>query len=663
MGKQIFITPIFLLFGLLITAQNKTKAKDSIVALDEVQLISVVKKKIETDMKMAVSVDEFLASSDKISFIKRGAYAWEPLLNNMSSERATITIDGMHVFGACTDKMDPISSYVESNNLTAIDIASGQEGNMHGATVAGSIDLKRRSTPFSMSKQWKGAYQTGFEFNNKQFFNLGNLSYASEKFVADASLAYRKAENYSDGNSDEVEHSQFKKLNASLGLAYKTSDLSSVKVEAIYDEAKDVGYPALPMDLWLSRALITSATYKQLFEEGLFQALDTKVYFNAIEHYMDDTTRPENLVHMDMPGWSTTYGLLSNAHLKKKSFSSEIQLNAYNNYSIAEMRMYPQDRSERSMFAYSWPGVTTTFAGLSMNNTWEISDRSLLSFGGALGVNYNHSKYVEFNWIFHPGTPQEKTRILPSLHAGYQLNLKRFNFNIGGGYGHRAPSVSEGYGYYIYNSFDRYDYIGNPDLDNEISYEVNASAGYTDDRFSLNANVNYFYIDNYIIGRILSLGSPMNYQSIGVKGYTSLDYATLFNFSLNGSYSILDNLHWNGTLTYARGKDNNDNNLPFIRPLSYQTGLHFQYNKLSLQTSLNGDLEQINYSPEYGEDQTPSYTIWNVSADYSFRIKNYKTVIQVGAENVLNEYYSTYADWGNIPRMGRNIFTALKFNF
>ncbi|WP_225035629.1 TonB-dependent receptor plug domain-containing protein [Winogradskyella sp. SM1960] len=654
---------IVLFVGLFSTAQNTEKKKDSIIALDEVQLITMIKKKIETDMKMAVSVDEFLASSDNISFIKRGAFAWEPLLNNMSSERSTITIDGMHVFGACTDKMDPITSYVESNNLDAIDIKSGQEGNMHGATVAGSIDLKRKSTPFNLPKKWNGAYQTGFEFNNKQFFNLANASYSSDKFVADGSLAYRKAENYSDGNDDEVAHSQFTKFNASLGLAYKTSDLSSVKVEAIYDEAKDVGYPALPMDLWLSRALITSATYKQLFEEGLVRAWDTKVYFNAIEHYMDDTTRPENLVHMDMPGWSTTYGLLSNINLQSNKLSSEIQLNAYNNLSTAEMRMYPQDRSERTMFAYSWPAVTTTFAGLSINNAWEISDQSLLNFGGSLGVNYNHSKYVEFNWIFHPGTPQEKTRLLPSLHAGYELNINKFDFSVGGGYGHRAPSVSEGYGYYIYNSFDRYDYIGNPDLKNEISYEGNASAGFTDNKLSIQAKVNYFYIQNYIIGRILSLGSPMNYQSVGVKGYTSLDYSTLFNFSLNGSYSILNNLHWKGTLTYARGQDDNGNNLPFIRPLSYQTALHYKYNRFNFQTSINGDLEQINYSPEYGEDQTPQYTIWNLSADYTFRIAAYRTVVQVGAENILNEYYSTYADWGNIPRMGRNIFTSLKFNF
>ncbi|MBE8728199.1 TonB-dependent receptor plug domain-containing protein [Flavobacterium hungaricum] len=655
---------ILLLFlAMSANAQNNHAHHDSIKNLEEVRVKNAAKKKIETDMKMAVSVDEFLSSAANISFIKRGAYAWEPLLNNMTTERSTVTIDGMHIFGACTDKMDPITSYVESNNLASIDIKSGQEGSLHGATIAGSIDLKRRSTPFSTERKWNGGYQTGFEFNNKQFFNLGNVSYSSNKFVADASISYRTADNYHDGNNDEVKHSQYNKFNTALGLAYKTSELSSVRFDAIFDQAKDVGFPALPMDLWLSRALITSASYKQLFQESWFKAVDTKVYYNAIEHYMDDTTRPENLVHMDMPGWSTTYGLISKANLQKNTYSSEIQLNAYDNLSIAEMRMYPQDRSKRTMFAYSWPWVTTRFAGLSMNNFWDISEKSQVNLGGSLGVNYNYSKFVEFNWIFHPGAPQEKTRILPSLHAGYQLELEHFNFSVGTGYGERAPSVSEGYGYYIYNSFDRYDYIGNPDLKNEISQELNASAGFRNERLNIVGKVNYFYIQNYIIGKILSMGSPMNYQSVGVKGYTSLDHAALFNMSLNTSYNILEHLHWSGTLTYARGTDDKGGNLPFIRPLSYLTSLHFMHKNFGIQTSVNGDFEQINYSPEYGEDQTPAYTIWNLSADYTFKINKVRSTIQVGAENLLNEYYSTYADWGNIPRMGRNIFTSLKVNF
>src|SRR5690606_4511287 len=120
-----------------------------------------------------------------------------------------------------------------------------------------------------------------------------------------------------------------------------------------------------------------------------------------------------------------------------------------------------------------------------MNNSWDISANSRLNFGGALGMHHNYAKYAEFNWIFHPGTPQQKNRLLPSFNASYQLDINQFDFSVGTGYGHRAPSVSEGYGYYIYNSFDRYDYIGNPDLKNEISYEVNASAGFKNEKMGV----------------------------------------------------------------------------------------------------------------------------------------------------------------------------------
>lgn len=657
------ILPIALCLGCFVNAQNVEKQKDSIANIEEVRLIALKKKKIETEMKMAVSVDEFLASSDNITFIKKGAFAWEPLLNNMSTERTSVTIDGMHIFGACTDKMDPITSYVESNNLATVDIKSGQQGSLHGATIAGSIDLKRKNSVFSADKKFKGAYQTGFEFNNNQFFNLGNLSFTDDKWVAEGSIAYRKAGNYFDGNDDEVEHSQYSKFNTSVGLAYKTSPFSSVRVDAIFDMAKNVGFPALPMDLWLSRAIITSASYKQVFEDSLFRIWDTKVYFNTIEHYMDDTTRPENLVHMDMPGWSTTYGLVSKVNLKRGSYSSEVQLNAYQNLSIAEMRMYPQDRSNRTMFAYTWPWITTKNATLAMQNSWDVSEKSQLNFGGSLGVHNNFVKYPEFNWIFHPGTPNDKTRILPSLNVGYQYNLDHLYFTVGTGYGHRAPSVSEGYGYYIYNSFDRYDYVGNPALENEISYETNASVGLKYEKLGIEAKANYFYIQNYIVGKILTMGSPMNYQSVGVKGYRNLDYANLYNFSLNAYYKIMDNLRWDGTLTYARATDNQKQNLPFIRPLSYNTSLHYKYKNIAIHTSVVGDNTQFDYSPMYGESEKPWYFIWNMSADYNFKIKDLNFVVQVGAENLLNRYYVTYADWGNIPRMGRNIFTSLKFNF
>jgi len=659
--KKTFTAFFALFFAANANAQHEHPPQgDTTRVLEEVVVMATAKQKIETEMKTAPSVDEFLASSDNISFIKRGAYAWEPLLNNMSAERSAITIDGMHVFGACTDKMDPVTAYVESNNLATIAIASGQAGSLHGAAIAGGIDLKRKSTPFGREQKWSGAYQTGFETNNRQFSNLGNVSYSGYGFAADGSLAFRKAGNYRAGNNSLVGHSQYGKLNASLGLAHRIGELSSVRLDAIYDRAEDTGFPALPMDLWLSRAVVTSAAYKRLFEKGAVRSWDAKLYFNAVEHYMDDTKRPENPVHMDMPGWSTTYGLTSGISLENGGYRSEVRLNLYDNLSIAEMTMYPQDRSRKTMFAYSWPGVRTRFAGFATDNSLEVSRTGKLRFGGSLGLHHNRSEHVEFNHIFYPGAPQEKTRMLPGLHASYEQQVGSFDFSAGAGYGHRAPSVSEGYGYYIYNSFDRYDYIGNPDLRNEVSHEISAGAGFRNGRTRIAAKANLFHVRHYIVGQILNMGSPMNYQSTGVKGYASLPYARLFNLTLNAERDILPQLHWNGTLAYARATDSQNGNLPFIRPLSCHTSIHFRHKKFALRTAVNGDFVQKNHSPEYGEDRTPAYAVWDASADYTFHFGHYKTVLQVGAENLLDRHYSTYADWGNIPRMGRNVFMSLK---
>ena len=80
--------------------------------------------------------------------IKRGAYAWEPVLNDMSSERLSVTIDGMRIFGACTDKMDPVTSYVDVSNLKEVHVSGGQQGAEQGSgTSISTSKLQFSSQP------------------------------------------------------------------------------------------------------------------------------------------------------------------------------------------------------------------------------------------------------------------------------------------------------------------------------------------------------------------------------------------------------------------------------------------------------------------------------------------------------------------------------------
>ena len=81
------------------------------------------------------TIDNLTGHLDGVSLIKRGAYAMEPQMNGFSAGQLNITIDGMKIFGACTDKMDPVTSYLEPVNLKTITLAHGTNGNLHGNNI------------------------------------------------------------------------------------------------------------------------------------------------------------------------------------------------------------------------------------------------------------------------------------------------------------------------------------------------------------------------------------------------------------------------------------------------------------------------------------------------------------------------------------------------
>src|SRR5690625_3612976 len=216
--------------------------------------------------------------------IKRGAYAWEPMLNGMSTERSVLTIDGMRVFHACTDKMDPITSYVENTNLSKARIAEGQSGSEFGGTIAGSIDLIRKKSDFSSEEKLGGSAFVGFETNNKQQIYGLALNYSKPVFYADLDFTYRDAENYKaghkSGRSSEVEYSKFTKYNISAISGYRLNEQKELEGSVIYDRAVDVGYPGLPMDVSLAEAFIASLEYRQRNLTDNLHLWESKAYFN-----------------------------------------------------------------------------------------------------------------------------------------------------------------------------------------------------------------------------------------------------------------------------------------------------------------------------------------------------------------------------------------------
>lgn len=646
---------------------SQEKPIDSITP-KELKEVIVIGNKIQLYQKQAkplATIDEYLQQSTKVDMIRRGSYAWEPMINNMTTERTLITIDGMRIFGACTDKMDPITSYIEVSNLSEATLKSGQQGACHGATIGGSIDLQRNRSGFS-GLGWDASLNTGFETNSKQKIIGSALNYSDKRFYFDSDFMFRDAQNYTDGKGQEVLFSQFKKFNISAISGFSFDKNKLLEASIIYDKATNVGYPALPMDVSLANALITSLKFEYVPESSKIEKWETKMYYNTVTHKMDDTKRPSVPIHMDMPGWTDTFGLYSKANGVLRSHHFLADFNSFYNHSVAEMTMYPADSNEKLMFMYTWPDVKTFYAALFLEDNIALNCHSSLKFSTSLANHFNQVASqlgLESLQIFYPNMKDSKNRILPSISSNYSYDENGFLYGFGLAFGERAPSVSEGYGFYLFNSFDRYDYIGNPELKNENSLEGSIYIGYKIPKFSSKISSSYFHISNYIVGKPDATLIPMTIGAKGIKIYTALDFATIFNTDLNLQYQFSTDFKWKGQLVYSYGKDSNGRNLPFISPLRYSSTLDYRKGKFSSEMAVQGNATQTQYSPFYGEDRTPDYVILNFNSGYSFVFEKIKCEAKIGIENIFDAYYSTFSDWNNIPRKGRNFFLNLSFNY
>ena len=610
----------------------------------------------------AASIDEHLKELNHVELVRRGSYAWEPTVNNMQTERVSTTIDGMKIFYACTDKMDPVTSYVESSNLQSILLNSGLNGNPQATgNIGGALDLKLHKAGFS-TKSFSAGADIGYESNGNLQVYGASAAYTSNSFYTNGGIFYRHADNYKEGGGRVVDFSQFQKVNAYDNFGFRLSPLDAIEGTFIFDRATDVGYPALNMDVAKAEAFITSLAYNRRWEERLVQSWETKAYYNHITHIMDDTTRPDVEIHMDMPGESWTTGLYSLLRATKGSHNVTANYDLYYNRLFADMTMYPGGAAP--MYMVTWPDVGTLNTGVALADNIRLGNVSLLHLSGKLSWQHqrlNNDEGYKALGVFFPGMKREFHQTTGRIAANYQLSISNSQFSIGAGWGSRAPTVTEAYGYYLNNTFDQYDYIGNPRLKNESAVELNANYQFSISNFQFSIDGNAFFFSNYIIGQFEPRLSVMTVGAEGVKVYGNISHARIINASLTSKWDVLPWLTWNTRLGYSTGTDDEDDALPLISPFSYTTSLNLHHGRFQGKAELRGNARQTDYGKKYGETQTPSWAIFNLSANYQLSVSGHQLALRAGIENLFDKRYTTYADWCDIPQKGRNIYINLSF--
>ena len=639
----------------------------SSLLIDEVVVVSKAGDGQKRSAKGQVaSIEEHLAELSHVDLVRRGSYALEPVVNNMATERVSTTIDGMKIFYACTDKMDPVTSYVESSNLQSILLNSGLNGNPQSTgNIGGSLDLKLRRSGFEGNAFQLGA-NAGYESNGHLQVYGADGAVSLKRFYTNAGVFYRHANNYKEGGGKEVQFSQFQKVNVYDNFGIRLTDEGRDVVEGtfIYDRASNVGYPALNMDVLKAEAFITALSYRHQFQEGFLHSWETKGYYNHITHIMDDTKRPDVEIHMDMPGKSWTSGLYSLLTGSRGRHDVQANYDLYYNRLFADMTMYPGGAAP--MYMVTWPDVGTLNTGVALNDRISLTDQQSLTLIAKWALQWqklNNEEGYHALRVFFPGMKDSYHQVIGRIAATYQLSLTNSKLSFGAGWGSRAPTVTEAYGYYLNNTFDQYDYIGNPRLKNESAIELNGNFNFSilpSFNFSLDANA--FFFSNYIIGQFENRLSPMTVDAEGVKVYGNLSHATIVNTAFTADWKLSSWLTWNTRLSYAIGRDDQSDPLPLISPFAYTSSLTFAYKHFQGKAEVRGNTKQVNAGKKYGETATAAWAIGNISGQYALLFQKHTLTFRAGVENLLDKRYSTYSDWCDIPQKGRNVYVNLSWN-
>jgi iron complex outermembrane recepter protein len=627
------------------------------------------------------TLDNINARLDGMSLIKRGGYALEPQLHGFSGGQLNVTIDGMKMFGACTDKMDPVTSYIEPTNLKSITIHQGTNGSQNGCNIGGSMDMTLQEPDRISLHPFYSSLGFGYESVSRSRNVLFSSGYGKNKVAWGIDGVYRKNEDYTDGNGKKIPFSQFEKTNIHSVLKYYPTGMSSFKADILFDEARNVGYPALPMDVSTARATLFALEY---LHTGKIK-LKAKMYLNTIHHVMDDSKRDSLYVlgnetegkndtvfmRMDMPGKSATLGAYVQLAFQWNEHNKlTLTTDNYTNNSLAEMTMhmrYAGYTPEPPMYLQTWPEMKRNVTGLFMENTTFVSNNLTIIVNGRIDYNmdflksdYGQQQFSIFNYTLS----HKESKFVHSLNLSAQYRIRRsLSMVATAGYSQRIPTIGERLGFYLYNAYDGYDYIGNPTIKTEKSSFFRISFILSGSVIKINLSQSYSLINDYIMGITDTAIPAMNFYAKGIRAYENIPSAKIYSMDLQLLYNPIKSLSFFLLSKFTLGKINSSEALPLIPPLKNVMAVQYRKERLSFQAEYESSLAQYRINSDYGESITPAYALFNVKSSYTFSISKAFFDFSLGITNLFNKAYYEHPDWGRINRPGRSFEAYINYSF
>lgn len=244
-----------------------------------------------------------LRDTPGVALYGAGGVSSLPAIRGLADDRLRIKVDGMDLYAACPNHMNPALSYVDPNHVEALRVYAGiSPVSVGGDSIGGTILAETRAPLFAAPGQGRltrgevGAFYRGNA--NARGVNLA-ATHASETVSLSYSGAAARADNYKAGASfkdydftgraghtlarDEVGSTAYDTRNHTIGLAFRSGD-HLIDARLGYQDMPFQLYPNQRMDLLDNEQKRINLRYQGRFDWG---GLEARVYHETVDHFMD----------------------------------------------------------------------------------------------------------------------------------------------------------------------------------------------------------------------------------------------------------------------------------------------------------------------------------------------------------------------------------------
>ena len=655
-----------LLFVFSITLITNVSAED----LTDIQISSPVMDKAtisneaieEVDTRNAVDGGDLLKNINGVNAIRRGGHGLEAVIRGQSDQRLNTFLDGAMVYGACSAKMDPASTYANVNNYDSVTVIKGTQSVLFGAGGPGGIvSFKRVTNPVT-----KPEYRIGqnFDSNAGSYTTSGNMVFPlSSSSYLRLNGSATNAGNYETGAGIKP-LTEYSTTDYTVILGTLLSDGSKLEVNYSNNRQDKVGYPGLMMDIAYSYTDMYTLKYHRVTPLGIFNTMNVELFNTDIDHLMDNRTLRSGGSAMATPASSDTYGgrIIG-------TIGSDIRagVDYEHNTKNAEQTMMG------SLKTYLWPDVETEKLGLFFEK-----DMNNISYG----LRYDQVELDPTRAGVDPGagTMQNSANMVYAMAAngGYAAAAKRDFDNVSGflrfnnlmngssyvnlSINERAPDATELF-HAKQNSSAMMRHVGNPHLSSERHMTI--EIGHEGMLLGNHVTGSVFYndVDDYVTTHRVADAA------MGTRTYKNVD-ATLYGYEIT-AHRVVAGIDTTLNLNYTRAEDDTQNRaLPQIMPLAGDLTFEIKSAQSNYGLRINFADTQDRFDSKVLDvaGGTAGYTAYDIFAGFE-PTPNLR--FTVGMSNITDKRYATHLNTTNnldaaatrTDEPGRSLFGSINYEF